>query len=106
MTAPKAKDGKRVTHARHKFIAAQPQWMFDGACRGTDTSLWFPTSEKDDVVEEAKDICACCPVIAECLQWAYDTGSSDGIFGGLTATERKSAKRNAQRRRHAKEMAS
>lgn len=99
MTAPKANSGRRVTHNRTKFDAAQPDWMSRAACKGTDETLWFPPPEKGKLADEAKDICACCPVVAECLQWAYDSDSWDGIFGGQTGTERRKAHRNALRRK-------
>lgn len=40
-------------------------------------------------VEEAKAICATCPVQAQCLKFAIDNDERDGVWGGLTAKERK-----------------
>ena len=37
---------------------------------------------------EAKALCAACPVRAECLEFALETGQVHGIWGGLTAQER------------------
>lgn len=36
----------------------------------------------------ARSICAACPVQAVCLEFAIGTGTSDGMFGGLSPRER------------------
>jgi hypothetical protein len=71
-----------------------PAYMADGgwrglaACAGTDDELWFPGA--DDVVPVAAQvICAGCPVQAECLASALDTGEAYGVWGGLSASERR-----------------
>jgi hypothetical protein len=43
-------------------------------------------------VAKAKAVCATCDVVEECLQWAIDTGSRHGVFGGLTPKERQGMK--------------
>jgi len=40
-------------------------------------------------VEEAKTICGTCTVREQCLQFAIDNDERDGVWGGLTAKERK-----------------
>jgi hypothetical protein len=37
---------------------------------------------------KAKELCAVCPVRMLCLRWAFENNESEGIWGGLTATER------------------
>ena len=61
-------------------------WFDDAACREVGTDVFFPTSEAQAV--EAKAICATCPVREECLEYALVTRPGDGVWGGLTATER------------------
>jgi WhiB family redox-sensing transcriptional regulator len=61
-------------------------WFADAACRDSDTAVFFPASDRDAV--EAKAICATCPVREECLEYALATRPADGVFGGLTSTER------------------
>ena len=56
------------------------------ACRDADTSVFFPVSEAD--AEEAKAICALCPVREECREYALETRPPEGVWGGLTPTER------------------
>jgi hypothetical protein len=41
-----------------------------------------------ELVKQAKAICALCPVIADCLQMAYEE-EADGIWGGTTTRERR-----------------
>lgn len=36
----------------------------------------------------AKKICADCPVKAECLKWALDNDERQGVWGGLSETDR------------------
>lgn len=39
--------------------------------------------------KDAKSICARCPVTAECLLWALETDTREGVFGGLSPRERR-----------------
>jgi WhiB family redox-sensing transcriptional regulator len=70
----------------------RPDWHDDAACRSMGADLFF--SERGDIrwVAEAKAVCATCDVVEECLQWAIDTGSRHGVFGGLTPKERQGLK--------------
>jgi WhiB family transcriptional regulator, redox-sensing transcriptional regulator len=65
---------------------AQTDWFDDAACRDVGTDVFFPTSEAQ--AAEAKSICAVCPVREECLEHALETRPGDGVWGGLTPTER------------------
>lgn len=68
-------------------------WDLLAACRDApDPDLWFPISEVGPGARQtaqAKAECARCPVRAECLGYALDNGLDYGIFGGLTADERR-----------------
>lgn len=60
------------------------------ACSGVDPELFDPVSEADTGrITAAREICAACPVQASCLQFALRTGEDHGIWGGLTAAERR-----------------
>jgi len=61
-------------------------WSSEAACRGADTSLFFPSSES--AAGPAKAICESCPVREACLEFALATRPADGVWGGLTAGER------------------
>ncbi len=62
-------------------------WRQRGACRGLDPDVFYPPS--DDEADEAKAICATCPVKEPCLEFALDTREAEGIWGGTTARERR-----------------
>lgn len=56
-------------------------------CMETDPELWFPETWLQ--ARDAKRLCGTCPVQNECLTFALETNQSDGIWGGLTAEERR-----------------
>lgn len=72
-------------------------WTDFAICRGADPDLFFPIGYAGHVLEEqqaaAKNICAHCPVQAECLDWALRAGEPDGIWGGTTPEERRYLRR-------------
>jgi WhiB family transcriptional regulator, redox-sensing transcriptional regulator len=80
------------------------RWMHRAACRDTDPNEFFTISETPTTpaeraqVERAKTVCRGCPVIAECLTWAVETGQH-GVWGGMTAPERVEERRRRARRR-------
>ena len=62
--------------------------MSGAACAETDPELWFPELDSLWRVREAKNICEKCPVKKECLEYALVNGFKEGIWGGLSPTER------------------
>ncbi|MGH9076969.1 MAG: WhiB family transcriptional regulator [Acidimicrobiales bacterium] len=72
-------------------------WRQRAACRGVDPDIFYPVSEED--AEEAKAICAGCPVLEACLEYALVNRERDGVWGGATERERRRIAR--QRRRSA-----
>lgn len=67
-------------------------WTDLAACRGVDPELFYPVSTTGPAlaqVEEAKRVCAGCPVTADCLSWALRAGEPIGIWGGTTPEERR-----------------
>ena len=67
-------------------IPERTDWQDDAECRGADTTVFFPVSEAD--AGPAQAICATCPVAEACLEYAISTRQPDGVWGGLTPTER------------------
>lgn len=59
-------------------------WMDDAACTTTDPELFFPEKEGWATAGMAKAICDVCLVAAECLRYALDNETHEGIWGGLT----------------------
>ena len=80
-------------------------WMLEAACRDADPDIFFPdnigtpTPAMKRQTEMALDICSRCPVVTECLDFANETKTFDGIFGGKTEKERKAAYAADQTRR-------
>lgn len=73
------------------------EWQADAACRGADPALFFPDGQMGHwQTQEAKAICATCPVVEPCLAYATVTGA-EGIWGGLTERERHSQRLAALR---------
>lgn len=62
-------------------------WIEHGLCRGVDPALFFP--EFGDTGDEAKAVCAECPVKIECLQHAIATGEEHGVWGGTSERQRR-----------------
>jgi WhiB family redox-sensing transcriptional regulator len=74
--------------------ALRADWVGDAACReaGVDPELFFPVSESGPGARQAaaaKAICARCPVLAQCRDWAVLAGEPAGIWGGTTPEERR-----------------
>ena len=62
-------------------------WRMDALCAQTDPELFFP--EVGERAPAAKAICARCPSREPCLAWSLDNRERYGIWGGLSADERK-----------------
>lgn len=69
------------------------EWLEYAACADVGVELFFPPDERSPLVAEAKAICAVCVVRAECLAWAMKN-KPEGIWGGMTADERRKMHRN------------
>lgn len=61
-------------------------WMERAACK-SDPDRQFPPWNAE-AIAAAKAVCAGCSVRRECLQLALATRESEGVWGGLTPTER------------------
>jgi WhiB family redox-sensing transcriptional regulator len=62
-------------------------WRQRAACKGVDPDIFYPAS--DEEAEEAKAICAQCPVREACLEYALANRERDGVWGGATERERR-----------------
>ena len=70
-------------------------WRADALCAQVGGDMWHP--DKGESTRYAKAICARCPVIEECLQWALDTKERFGVLGGKSERERRKIMREAAR---------
>lgn len=69
------------------IILDEEPWMASGLCAETDPEAFFP--EKGGSTRPAKKVCASCPVMAECLEYALRTDQRFGIWGGKSERERR-----------------
>lgn len=70
-------------------------WRDLAACK-SDPDAMYPGG--DGGVEYARSICRRCPVIDTCAQWALGNREQYGVWGGLSANERRAILRRWQRR--------
>ncbi|WP_141566318.1 WhiB family transcriptional regulator, partial [Pseudonocardia sp. N23] len=81
-----------MTAAHHEVR----NWHADALCVQVDPDLFFPETDRgtafDRQVTAAKRVCAGCPVLAQCLDYAL-RALPDGIAGGTTPAERSSLRR-------------
>jgi WhiB family redox-sensing transcriptional regulator len=78
-------------------------WQRLAACRGEDSVFFFAPAYFEKRGEKlareavAKRICATCPVIQPCLDYALATREPHGVWGGLNETERRAILKRRQR---------
>jgi WhiB family transcriptional regulator, redox-sensing transcriptional regulator len=67
------------------------EWMADALCLEVGADLWYPEpgAEGLKTINLAKKVCGMCPVQAECLAHALATREPHGIWGGVTAKNRR-----------------
>jgi len=79
-------------------------WRDRAACLGVDPELFFPIGNTGPAllqIEGAKAVCHRCEVVEPCLNWAMESRQEDGVWGGLSADERRAVKRRDARARRA-----
>ena len=89
---------------------ARADWRDRAACLDVDPELFFPIGNTGPAlvqVEQAKAVCARCPVLAECRAWALDNPklAEFGVFGGMSEDERRAVARRNRRSRAAARQA-
>lgn len=78
----------------HPFLEApDPAWRDSALCREGVSVDFFPFSEDSKAIRLVKEVCALCPVTEHCLAYAMQTRQSEGVWGGLTPSERVSLRR-------------
>lgn len=67
-------------------------WRDQAACIGSDDLFYSaadePKGERRRKEEKAKAICATCPILDTCRQFAMDSEELYGVWGGLTESDR------------------
>lgn len=95
-----------VRHAPRVKFTADPNddWRNRAECVNEDPELFFPVGSTGPAaaqIEEARSVCRRCEAMEQCLRWALDTDQPDGVWGALTADERRALKRRRRRRERA-----
>jgi len=91
----------RVRSARQELLAGHTavtsDWRLSAACRGVDTSMFFPERGDMRAVKAAKKVCSGCCVKNECLDeaLAMPTQTDIGVWGGTTQQERRALRKAA-----------
>lgn len=66
-------------------------WRQNAACRGTDTELFF-VSDARLIAKVARTYCAVCPVMDDCyaeaLRFERSEQNINGVWAGLSASQR------------------
>jgi len=62
-------------------------WMQEGLCTQTDPEIFFP--DRGEPTKPGKKVCGQCGVREQCLAYALENGEVIGIWGGLSARQRK-----------------
>lgn len=90
-----------VRHYKPYVIIGDAPEFPDAACRrdGVDPEIFFPTgygaaAKRDEAA--AKNHCAVCPSVRECLAWAMRTGQDEGVWGGMSPAERRRMRLNME----------
>ncbi len=84
-TSPLADDP--VTTSRPSDEDSATSWMSGGNCRNYPPAVFFPS---DGVgVDRARKICADCPVVEQCLEYALVQRIEHGVWGGCSERERR-----------------
>jgi WhiB family redox-sensing transcriptional regulator len=72
------------------------EWQRDGACHQADQSVFFapdtpgePRAERSRRIMAAKRVCAQCPVLEPCRDYALENREEFGVWGGLSEADRR-----------------
>lgn len=75
------------------------QWREHALCRGVDPAIFHPEDEEEDehASDAARAVCFACPVREMCLEHAISVREKHGVWGGLSARERRRLIRRRRR---------
>lgn len=71
-------------------------WVEKAACRGVDPDVmvpWVPRGSNGSEADQAKSICATCPVRQPCLDAALERPALKGVWGGTSEAERRAIRK-------------
>lgn len=70
---------------RVRINVVSTDWLDEAACASLDPELFFSHNYSDAAVET----CEGCPVRGACLRYAIETNQEFGLWGGLSAQQRR-----------------
>ena len=70
-----------------ELVDPETAWMRDGNCRAYPPAVFFPSDGAG--VDHARRICATCPVVEPCLEYALVNRVDHGVWGGCSERERR-----------------
>ena len=78
------------------------EWGARAACRGVDAAIFFSPDKERGLDRarreaEAKRLCASCPALAPCRDYAPAAPEPYGTWGGMSETERRRYARQQRR---------
>lgn len=71
----------------HNLNETESKWWDQGACRGLDSSIFYPDDEVE--AQSAKAVCSGCAVQRACLDHALTFREKSGVWGGATERDRR-----------------
>lgn len=76
---------KSVSKSFLQLVADEPP-----PCTEVEPETFFPNYGASDefLIRLAKRVCAKCPIITECLEFALETGDQHAVLGGTTPAQR------------------
>lgn len=73
-------------------------WRDKALCKDSNPKVWFPAEVGQSAnARLAKLICGQCEVTESCLTYALEHDERWGIWGGLSANERRAIRRRGKR---------
>lgn len=72
------------------------------ACVGDEPELWFPNTnvgERGSAWVAPREVCAGCPIVADCLEYALVEGVEFGMWGGKSERERAQLRKKRAKKR-------
>lgn len=70
-----------------ELLAAGVEWRLRANCRGVNPDVMYPENARE--LPRALAVCRACDVVTACGEYALSAGESFGVWGAMTARERK-----------------
>jgi WhiB family transcriptional regulator, redox-sensing transcriptional regulator len=98
--APRTDQDNAAFHGLSSRRTILVKWRDSAACLDVGPELFFPIGNTFPAlvqIEEAKAVCGRCEVVETCLAWAMEARQDSGVWGGMSADERRTLKRRKAR---------